>query len=338
MDHIGIDLGGRKSQVCVRNSAGDILAEGPQATTGLGAYLKTRPPSRVVLESCAEAFAVAAEANAAGHEVRIIPATVVRTLGVGARGIKTDRRDARVQSEVSCRIDLPSIHIPSIGSRELKSVLNTRDLLLASRTQLINGVRGYLRGHLLQLQATPENFPQRARKKLLASPVGVPAHIERLLLVLESLNAQIDAADADLEQQVESHPVCRLLRTGPCVGPVTAARFVSTLDDPKRFASAKAVASYLGLSPGESSSSSRKHRTGITKAGSAALRRCLVQVSWSIWRTRPHEPLRQWGAALNDRHGKQTAVTAMARKLGGILWAMWRDGRAYEPREATRGR
>ena len=31
----------------------------------------------------------------------------------GARRLKTDRRDAQALSEVSCRLDLPSVHVPS---------------------------------------------------------------------------------------------------------------------------------------------------------------------------------------------------------------------------------
>lgn len=335
MEHVGIDLGGRESQVCVRDAAGKILLEGRVATTALRAFLKTRPPSRVVMESCAEAFAVAGQAKETNHDVRVIPATLVRTLGVGARGIKTDQRDARVQSEVSCRIDLPSIHIPSVASRELKALLNMRDMLVSTRTMFMNGVRGYLRGHLLRMRATPENFSERVRKRLLEQPLGVPQCVERLLIVLDTLNKQIDAADEELGELVEGNKTSRRLMTAPCVGPVTAARFMSTVDDPKRFPSAKAVASYLGLSPGECSSSDRRHRTGITKAGPGELRRCLVQVSWCIWRTRPHDPIRMWAAGIAERHGKQTAVTAMARKLAGSLWAMWRDGRDYEPRRAT---
>jgi hypothetical protein len=48
MDHIGIDLGSRESQVCVRNSSGEIIDEGRRATTALGPWLAKRAPSRVV--------------------------------------------------------------------------------------------------------------------------------------------------------------------------------------------------------------------------------------------------------------------------------------------------
>ena len=51
------------------------------------------------------------------------------------------RRDARKQSEVSTRIDLPSVHVPSARSRERKVICNSRARLLAVRTKLINYVR-----------------------------------------------------------------------------------------------------------------------------------------------------------------------------------------------------
>jgi transposase len=93
MEHLAIDLGGRESQVCVRTADGKIVEERRCKTTELGGYLKARPKSRVVMETCAESFAVAAAAQAAGHEVRVVPATLSRVLGVGARRLKTDRRD-----------------------------------------------------------------------------------------------------------------------------------------------------------------------------------------------------------------------------------------------------
>jgi hypothetical protein len=122
MEHIAIDLGGRESQICVRSSDGEILEERQWPTAALKTYLGRRPKSRVVLETCAEAFGIADAAAAQGHEIRVVPATLVRSLGVGRHGIKTDRRDAQVLSEVSCRIDLPSVHVPALVSRKRKAM------------------------------------------------------------------------------------------------------------------------------------------------------------------------------------------------------------------------
>ena len=127
MEHCAIDLGGRKSQVCIRASDGSIVHESREDTLELGNFLRGRPKSRVIVETCAEAFAIADAARNAGHEVRVVPATLVKTLGVGARRTKTDRRDAQVLSEVSCRIELPSVHVPTAWSREVKSICGMRD-------------------------------------------------------------------------------------------------------------------------------------------------------------------------------------------------------------------
>ncbi len=43
-----------------------------------------RPKARVILETCSEAFAVADLALEHGHEVRVVPASVVKSVGVGA--------------------------------------------------------------------------------------------------------------------------------------------------------------------------------------------------------------------------------------------------------------
>ncbi len=85
MEHIGIDLGSRDSQVCVRNSAGEIVEEARRPTRDLGPWLATRRPARIILETCTEAFRVAGLARLHGHDVRVVAATLVRSLGVGQR-------------------------------------------------------------------------------------------------------------------------------------------------------------------------------------------------------------------------------------------------------------
>ena len=97
---------------------------------------------------------------------------------------------------------------------------------------------------------------------------------------------------------------------------------------------AHAVESYLGLVPGEHSSAERQRRTGITKAGPTALRWCLVQAAWAARRARRKDPMQRWADQIEQRRGTRVAVLALARKLAGILYALWRDGAVYEPRRA----
>src|SRR5436309_4233252 len=84
VEHVAIDLGGRESQVCVRGSDGRMVEEKRVRTSKLKQYLMGRPASVVSMETCAEAFGVAEAAKAAGHVVKVVPASLVRSLGVGS--------------------------------------------------------------------------------------------------------------------------------------------------------------------------------------------------------------------------------------------------------------
>lgn len=73
MQHVAIDLGGMKSQICIRRADATIIRETLWDTRHLGRFLKDQEHSRVVVETCTEAFGVADEALAVGHEVRVCP-------------------------------------------------------------------------------------------------------------------------------------------------------------------------------------------------------------------------------------------------------------------------
>lgn len=335
MNHVAIDLGGRESQMCVRASDGTVLEERRYPTRALEGLLAVMPPSRVVVETCAEAFRIADAALEHGHEVRVVPAALVRSLGVGARRTKTDRRDAQTLSEVSCRIDLPSVHVPSRESRRRKSLCGMREALVSARTQLANSIRGWLRGQGRKLRrGAVESLVTRMRAAFAEGEL--PEFVERQLQAFAALRAAVREADQELERLAHADPLCQRLRTVPGVGPVTAVRFVAALDDVARFAHAHQVESYLGLVPGERSSGDQQHRLSITKAGPSALRRTLVQAAWVARMTRTPQPMVAWAVEIEKRRGKQVAVIALARKLVGILFALWRDGTTYDPRRGAR--
>ena len=291
------------------------------------------------METCAESFAIASEAQEAGHQVRVVPATLVRSLGVGARRLKNDQRDARVLSEVSCRIELPTVHIKSQRARELKTMCGMRNGLVRSRTKLINTVRGWLRGLLVVIgSGEGESFPERVRQSLEKRAIQLPGYVNRQLIAIDALSEQIAAANQETAECAKSDQRCRRIMTVPGVGPTTAIYFVATVDEPSRFADAHRVESYLGLTPSEKSSSERVRRGSITKASNGEMRWLLTQAAWCLWRTRPQDPLVQWAQQVAERRGRPKAIIGLARKLGGILYAMWRDQTDYDPMQACKPR
>lgn len=339
MDHIAIDLGPRESQICVRSNDGQVLEEERLSTRSLGKYLARRRPGRVVVEACAEAFSVADAALAAGHAAVVVPATLAPSLGVGDRGIKTDVRDARNLSEASCRMSrLPSVHVPTRASRERKSMCGVREALVQVRTKLVNTVRGWSRAQGLGTirSGSVETFPRRVREHVAARQGEVPEYIKRALISIETLTMQLCGADKELEGTAGEDPTCQLLMTAPGIGPTAAVRFAAVVDEIARFPGAHRLESYLGLTPGENSSSGRKRRTGVTKAAVPKVRWALVQSAWVARRYYKDDPMVVWSLEVEKRRGRRIAVMALARRLAGVLYAMWRDGKRYDAHHVTR--
>ena len=123
------------------------------------------------------------------------------------------------------------------------------------------------------------------------------------------------------------------LNTGDNTWQIVAATFVSVIDDARRFKNAHAVGAYLGLVPSETTSGGPdKRRLGsITKQGNRMARAMLIQSAWTILRLRDtSDPLKRWAEGVAKARNKRIAVVALARKLAGVLWAMWRDGTECE--------
>ena len=92
MEHLAIDLGGKESQICVRSSDGQIVEERRCRTATLPAYLATRPRSRVVVETCSEAFGDCGCRT--GHRAR-------GPRGAGDAGAVLGRRGATLKTDGS---------------------------------------------------------------------------------------------------------------------------------------------------------------------------------------------------------------------------------------------
>jgi hypothetical protein len=54
------------------------------------------------------------------------------------------------------------------------------------------------------------------------------------------------------------------------------------------------------------------------------------------WRTAKNAALYDWAMRIAARRGRARACVALARKLAGILFAMWRDGTEFDSQTARR--
>jgi transposase len=338
MDHIGIDVHKKHSQICLLTEDGELIerrvrTEAEQFAEVLG----PRPCAHIVIESATESEWVARCLEALGHEVIVADPNFAPMYAQRRRTVKTDRRDARALAEASVLGAYRRAHRVSDDQRHVRGRLTVRDALVRTRTGYIAVIRSLLRQHGYRVRSGgADAFIQRVRD--LPLPGRLLSEVGPLLAVMRQVNQQVAYTDERIEALTTTDSRVRLLRTVPSVGPVTAAAFVAALDEVTRFRGAHQVEAYLGLVPRELSSGQRHRRGGITKAGPSRVRRLLVQATVSILRLRDPRTadLRQWAMAIAARRGKKVAVVALARRLAGILYAMLRDGTRYEPRRQKR--
>lgn len=337
MEHVGIDLGSRRSHVVTIDSNGKLHRE-TVLTPELGSWLGQRGASRVVMEACTQSPAVARMSRAAGHETTIVPGAVVRALGVGARGIKTDFRDAEALARASARNEtLPSVHVRSEASCRTREWLAARTLLVEHRKQITLSIKSWFRGDLVVLTNTSssKSFATRVKKVAAEHSLQLPKPLETLLETHEYLTTQIRALEEQVEADAKTDPTCQLLMTMPGVGPNIASSFVTQVDDIERFATAEQLTSYLALVPGEATTGGKIVRTGTIKAGPTHLKSLFVQGAWVAWRTRPNDPMVLWARQIAEKRGTRIAIVALARKMAAVLYAMWKHRTPYDPARAS---
>jgi transposase len=331
MDTIGLDLHKRESQLCTIGSQGEITERRIVTTRErFTAVLGASAPARILLEASTESEWVARHLESLGHEVIVADPGFAPMYATRSKKVKTDKRDARTLAEALRLGAYRATHRVSAYQRHVRSELAVRDALVRTRTRYVSLIKAAVRREGLRLsQGEAERTASKVRAIELREEVL--QELRPILEVLSPLNAQIELADKRLEQLGKTDPVVTRLKTAPGVGSVTALSFVAALDEVTRFTGAHQVESYLGLVPSEYSSGERQHRGRITKRGNARMRWLLVEAGWRIMRSRRSEcaALRAWAMQIAVRRGKRIAVVAVARRLSGILYAMWRDGNEY---------
>jgi transposase len=341
MDHIGIDAGMMNSHICELQEIGEVVERQIRTERKrLADVFGNRPKARILLEASTESEWIAGCLEELGHEVIVADPNYAPMYAQRSRRIKTDRRDARALAE-ACRLGAyRPAHRASPAQRDVRARLGIRELLVRTRTRWIVHIRSLLRRDGLRLApGRAENFVARVNDLSLSSQLA--SQIAPVLELLAPLNTQIAVLDTEVAARASEDERTRGLMTAPGVGPVTAVAFVATVDRVTRFRSAHQLESYLGLVPREWSSSETQRKGSITKAGNTRMRWLLVEAAWCILR-RKKKPetthLREWADRIALRRGSHVAAVALARRLAGILYAMWRDGSEYDPAQIGRRR
>lgn len=333
---IGLDLGDRTSRYCILDEAGEVVSEGPVATTtgGFQSLLAKMPSSRVALEVGTHSPWVSRQLVGWGHEVIVANPHKVRL--ITHSGHKTDRIDAEKLARLA-RVDpkllAPIRHRGEEAQADL-AVIRARAALMEARTGLINSARGLAKPMGERLRGCDADQVGEG----LAQPLSAAVQnvVGPLLKSVAALSEQIEEYDEKIQEIAGRYEEVRLLTQVYGVGTLIGLTYILTIEDAERFAHSRDVGPFLGLTRKQRDSGESQPELGISKAGDKLLRSYLVQAAHCILRKgAPESDLRAWGMSKMGKGGKKAkrrAVVAVARKLSVVLHRLWVTGEVYDPR------
>jgi len=332
MNYCGIDLACKASAICPMDGTGAIVREEeiPTDADGFRIRLAGEEAMKCVVEASPLAEWVVQVLERLGHEAVIIDAR--RAKAVVCTKKKTDRVNARDLANMARTGWYTAVHRKSGAARELRTWLAARAGLVETANALNARIRGLLRAHGIKLGKVAEReFEMKVQAVVEARE---PALAGALTPLLNLWRQSIDAAEVlrkEIKVRIRQDSVCRRLMSVPGVGPLTAAAYLATIDDPERFQRSDQVGAYLGLVPSVYQSGDIDYRGRITKEGDGLLRWLLVEAAHSLLsHTRRDCALKRWGERLQAQKGIGKARVAVARKLAVILHRLWITGETFD--------
>ena len=341
---VGIDVGKFESALCVIDERGRILRQ-EKIETSISAIenaahnecVPSRRPNLIAMEAGATPRRICLGLRKLGYKSIIIDARQAAPFLRSLRAQKTDANDAYAIAELVRLNGHRETWIKSDESQRRLALLNIRDLIIRSEVAVRNSLIGYL-------SSAGHNVKSSSRKGYLkifeAESIGYSSELADvfypLLRAAQHGDALISELDKVVREIAETDAVCQLLMSVPGVGPLTALRFSSYIDDPLRFATSREVGAYLGLVPRKKNSATKALSGGITKFGSKEVRRSLFLAARTLmFSSKANCSLQKWSKRVAERRGKKCAMTALARKLAVVLHAMWISNCAYSAHPST---
>ena len=286
--------------------------------------------------------------NAGVDCVILAPTTMLTKQG---NRIKTDKRDAYLIAQCLCYGGYHPVYIPTAEDDAVKEYIRMRDDHMLAQKKLKQQINAFALRH--DCQFAGKKWTQKHISWLRTVKLD-PMYRETLdeyILTYEALAEKIERYDKRIEEIASETRYQENIKKLGCllgVATHTALSMIVETGDFSRFAKGNTFAAYLGLIPGEHSSSDNINRLGITKAGNKHLRLLLTEAAKSICRGKvgyKSKALRsrQKGQAPEiiayadkasvrmrkkyyrlTRNGKKNNVvtTAIARELACFIWGI----------------
>lgn len=284
------------------------------------AWLETLPrPVRVAYEAGPTGYGLARACAQAEIACTVAaPSKIPRASG---DRVKTDRRDAERLARLLRMGELVAVRVPSPDEEAARDLVRAREDARGDLMRARHRLSKLLLRHGLVYEGAAWTLAHDAwlRRQRFGSRVLALAFDECYGAVTQAKGRR-DALDRAIAEIAGEEPfadvVCRLVCLRG-VSTLTALALSVELGDWQRFRP-ESLGPFLGLTPSEDSTGSRRRLGAITKTGNTHARRLLVEAAWHQRR-----PLRASAALERRRQGQPAAVRARAEASARRLSARW---------------
>jgi transposase len=279
--------------------------------------------SRIALEATYGWEWLADLLEQAGYELHL--AHPLRTKAIASARVKTDSVDAATLAHLLRADLLPEAYIAPRELRDLRDLLRHRVALTHMRSALKNRVHALLARQGVRHEHT-DLFGKAGLEFLAALELREPPRrrLDSLLALIADFDREIAATSDEIDQRAKHDERVDVLCQIRGVGRYTAMLVIAEIGAIGRFASARKLCAWAGLTPTVRSSDGKARLGHITRQGSRPLRWALVEAAQHAGRG--GGPLRDDFERISKRRGCKIAKVAVARKILTLCYYGLRDG------------
>lgn len=334
--YVGMDVHKKSIVYCVKKADGTIVEEGSikaRQTDLLDFGNRLPKPWAGAMEATLFTGWIYDCLLPVADELKVGHSYMLRAICAGKK--KNDRVDARKLAD-ALRCDwFPEAYMPSAQTRELRSALRYRNILVREEIRMKNKTAGLL----MEAGAQYDSSRLHGRKyfgSLMEELDYIPEGIKELAKTSHSTAIYFDKAQQRIVKALLENPVIKkrveLLRTIPGVGEITALTWVLEIEDPYRFSNRKKAISYCGLCSAESESAGKIQHLPLSKQRNKHIQTVLVEAANFATIHNPQLALAHQKAIDRGAKGNEATID-VARKLVGYLLAVDKSGKPFQQKE-----
>ena len=328
MNYIGMDIHKNFTVAVAKDEQGNELAKDKfeNSKETFAVFLKQFPTenTKIVIESTCVweyIFELLEEMN---YEVKL--ANPSRTKAIAYARIKTDSVDASTLADLLRANLVAENYIPKKEIRRLREITRERRTFIIQSTQLKNRIKSMLIKRGIKL---PTKTLGKKALKMLTENINENEIFEHYINLLWYHKQELRFVEDKIRKIADENKDAKLLMTVPGIAEIRAMEIIAEIGEIKRFQTADKLCSYAGLVPSIKQSGDSLKFGKLIKQSNNILKHNMVEVSWSIVRTKEDNQLKRFYKKLAKKKGKQKAICATARKMCCIIHAMLRKNQEF---------